>query len=167
MRILIAGKLNKSGYTLIELVAVVALIGLFLTISVPKLRETLFSSSLKSAVRRLTGTIEQLRVDAVREHEELRLHLDLESDSYWITSSGMSDEEREDATRIGLPSGVDLVDVGFPAGKVMIGSAAIRFFPRGYAEEALIHLRDGSDTVYTLFIRPFLPKVKIENYYVE
>lgn len=168
MRILIAGKLNKTpGYTLIELVAVVVLIGLFITISIPKLRETFFSSNLKSAVRGLTGTIERLRADAVREHKEFWLNFDLDSDSYWITFSGMNDKEIEDATHTRLPSGVDLMDVVSPAGKVMVGSTAIRFSPRGYAGEAVIHLSDRSDTIYTLFLQPFLPKVKIENQYVE
>ncbi|MBW2644847.1 MAG: prepilin-type N-terminal cleavage/methylation domain-containing protein [Deltaproteobacteria bacterium] len=167
MRISIAGKSSNKGYTLIELVAVVVLIGLFLTISVPKLRETLFSSNLKSAVRRLTGTIEQLRSDAVREHQELRLNFDLDSESYWVTSSNMNDKEIEDVTRIRLPSGVDLIDIVSPSGKVMVGSAKIRFSPRGYVEEALIHLGDRSDNVYTLFLPSFLPKVKIENQYIE
>ncbi|MFH1673737.1 MAG: GspH/FimT family pseudopilin [Pseudomonadota bacterium] len=167
MRISIAGKSSNKGYTLIELVAVVVLIGLFLTISVPKLRETFFSSNLKSAVRRLTGTIEQLRSDAVREHQELRLNFDLDSESYWVTSSNMNDKEIEDVTRISLPSGVDLIDVASPSGKVMVGSTAIRFSPRGYVEESLIHLGDRSENVYTLFLPSFLPKVKIENQYIE
>lgn len=167
MRISIAGKSSNKGYTLIELVAVVVLIGLFMTISVPKLRETFFSSNLKSAVRRLTGTIEQLRSDAVREHQELRLNFDLDSESYWVTSSNMNDKEIEDVTRIRLPSGVDLIDVASPSGKVMVGSTAIRFSPRGYVEESLIHLGDRSENVYTLFLPSFLPKVKIENQYIE
>ena len=167
MRILTAGKSNRNGYTLIELVAVVVLISIFLTIAIPKLRETLFSSGLKSAVRKLSGTIGQLRADAVREHKELWLHLDLESNSYWITSSGMSDEEREGVAPRPFPSGVDLIDVDTTTGKVTIGSTAIRFSPRGYVEETRIHLSDDAGTVYTLLIQPFLPKVKIENDYVE
>lgn len=169
MRISITGNLNKSGYTLIELVAVMVLIGLFFTISVPKLREVFFSSNLKTSVRRLAGTIEQLRAEAVRDHKEMRLNLDIDADTYWITDSGMSDEEIEGVTRKEFQSGVDLMDVAYPAvaDKIMTGSTAIRFFPKGYVEEARIHLDDGSDTAYTLFLRPFLPKVKIEDHYVE
>lgn len=167
MRMSTAGNSSNKGYTLIELVAVVVLLGLFLTISVPKLRETFFSGNLKSAVRRLTGTIEQLRGDAVREHKEFWLNLDLDSESYWITSSDMNDKEIEEVTRIRLPSGVNLIDVASISGKVMDGSTAIRFSPRGYVEESLIHLGDGSDNVYTLFLPSFLPKVKIENQYIE
>jgi general secretion pathway protein H len=166
MRILTAGKSNRNGYTLIELVVVVVLISIFLTIAVPKLRETLFSSGLKSAVRRLTGKVAQLRADAVRKHTAYWLYLDLESNSYWdSTSPEVIDEERKDIEK--LPSGVDLIDVDSSTGKVTIGSTAIRFSPRGYVEESRIHLRDESGTVYTLLIQPFLPKVKIENGYVE
>lgn len=167
MQILTAGKSNRNGYTLIELVAVVVLISIFLTIAIPKLRETLFSSGLKSTVRKLSGTIGHLRADAVREHKESWLHLDLESNSYWITSSDMSDEEREGVAPRPLPSGVDLLDVDSPGGKVTLGSTAIYFSPRGYVEETRIHLRDETDTVYTLLLQPFLPRVKIENDYVE
>ena len=167
MRILTAGRSNRNGYTLIELVAVVVLISIFLSIAVPKLRETLFSSGLKSAARQLSGTIGRLRADAVREHKESWLHLDLESNSYWITSSDMSDEEREDVAPRPLPSGVDLVDVDSSTGKITVGSTAIRFSPRGYVEETRIHLSDDAGTVYTLLIQPFLPKVKIKNDYIE
>jgi hypothetical protein len=79
----------------------------------------------------------------------------------------MSDEEREEVAPRPLPSGVDLIDVDSPTGKVTLGSTAIRFSPRGYVEETRIHLRDEVDTVYTLLLQPFLPKVKIESDYVE
>ena len=166
MRILIAGKSNRNGYTLIELVAVVVLISIFLTIAIPKLRETLFSSGLKSTVRKLSGTIGRLRADSVREHTEHWLHLDLESNRYWeSTYPEVIDEERKDIEK--LPPGVNLMDVDSPTGKVTLGSTVIRFTPRGYVEETRIHITDDAGTVYTLLIQPFLPKVKIENDYVE
>lgn len=168
MRILIAGKSNRSGYTLIELVAVVVLISIFIGIAVPKLRETLFSSGLRSAVRRLTAKIVELRSDAVRKHTEYWLHLDLESNSYWeSTSPGVNDEEPKGTKK--LSPGVDLVDVVFPSDEVtvMLGRTKIYFSPRGYVQETQIHLRDETGTVYTLLIQPFLPKVKIENDYIE
>jgi prepilin-type N-terminal cleavage/methylation domain-containing protein len=168
MRILIAGKSNRNGYTLIELVAVVVLISIFISVAVPKLRETLFSSGLKSSVRRLTSKIAQLRADAVRKHTEYWLHLDLESNSYWeSTSPEVIDEEPKDIEK--LSPGVDFVDVVFPSDEVtmMVGRTKIYFSPRGYVEETRIHLRDQADTVYTLLLQPFLPQVKIENDYVE
>jgi len=59
--------LKRNGYTLVELALVVFLLGLMLTLAVPRVRENLLSDGLKSTERRLIGAIRQLRADAVRE----------------------------------------------------------------------------------------------------
>ncbi|HDZ90866.1 MAG TPA: prepilin-type N-terminal cleavage/methylation domain-containing protein, partial [Deltaproteobacteria bacterium] len=58
---------DKRGYTLIELIVVVLLIGLVLTLTAPRLRDSLLSDDLKSAARRLIGITNDLRNEAIRE----------------------------------------------------------------------------------------------------
>lgn len=168
MRISIIGNFNGShalskGYTLLELAVVMVLIGIFLGFSVPKLRQNLFSSDLKSSVRILKGQIEQLRTDAVRRHEDLALTIDIDSNSYRVVPSRTKDPEQKEVTPIQLPSGVDITRVDSAERKVTVGSTKIIFSRKGYVSESLIHLTDRSATAYTILIRPFLPKVRIEK----
>ncbi len=67
-----------------------------------------------------------------------------------------------------LPDGFRLLDVLFP-GKVPIstGIATIRFYPKGYSDQVMIHLADDHADRITYEIKPFLPLLHIHDGYIE
>jgi len=161
---------GKKGFTLIELVVVVLLIGLTMVLSVPRLRYAMLTDDLRGTVRRMVGTVRTLRNEAIREQKVYALHFDLESNRLWADSADMTDEERIAAHQkaFQLPKGVRVLDVWRSGkGKEVAGEAVIRFTKKGYMEQSVIHLGAEDGRRFTLIFSPFLGRVKVLEEYIE
>ena len=162
---------NTKGYTLIELVVVIILLGLVFSITAPRFRDALLTDNLKSATRKLVGRINELRTDAVQEQSNPVLFFDLDANMYWHGFADMTGEERDDlrdrnATH--LPEGVRITDISFSdKEKKLAGEVPIRFNKRGYVRQCAIHLESNDGREFTIVLRTFLPGVKIFEKYVE
>lgn len=157
-----------AGFTLIELIVVIALISTMLFFSLPRLQGNPFGDDANKSTRWLIGKISALRENAVRNGRRYGLHLDLDTGRIWETSAAMSPEEIEQAAlnnSDALPADVHLVDVEFARkGKQNSGLAEITFYRTGYADKTLIHLQED-ETYRSLLIEPFLSDVKIFEKY--
>jgi prepilin-type N-terminal cleavage/methylation domain-containing protein len=159
-----------KGFTLIEVMVILILIGIVLVFTIPRFQTGFATDDLKASTRKMIGLIRGLKDEAVREHKTCFLHFDLESDRYWIDSTVMSEEERARAAEnaLALPGGVHVLDVWFrDKGKQMVGQTAIRFTEKGYIQPSVIHLGEEDERVFTLVLSPFLGKVKIYEEYIE
>ena len=155
---------SKEGFTLIELIVVMMLIGLMTAITVPRFRYALLTDNLKTATRKLAGIVKGLREDAIREHKTLILHFDLDANRFWIDSAGMTEEEqilaREKASS--LPKGVRILGVWSKGkDKQVGGETAIRFNKHGYVQQSVIHLGAEDGREFTLELSPFLRRVRV------
>jgi general secretion pathway protein H len=162
-------KSNHKGFTLIELVVVMALIGIILFLAVPNVRDQLFNDGLKTAVRNLVGTARELRSSAVREQVDYVLHMDLDNNLLWSMSADMTPEKQSEMKKraVHLPAGVKFADIAlFGKNKQTSGEATVKFFSRGYVQPAAIHLTDGNRKM-TLVINPFVSAFKIHDMYVD
>ena len=150
--------------------AVIVLIGLMLTLTVPRLRESLLTDTLKSTVRKMVGTVKYLRNEAVRERRPYVLHFDFESVSFWADYPDMTEEERTEAKKqaFSFPKEVLLMDVWSKGeGKKGDGEAQILFSERGYVKQSAIHIGSEDGRKYTLVLSPFLGRVQVLEEYVE
>jgi prepilin-type N-terminal cleavage/methylation domain-containing protein len=162
--------LGKSGYTLIELIVVMALIGIMLGVSAPKIRETLLSDPLKGTARKMMGVIHEARNESIRMRKAHALHMDMETNRFWMDTAMMSDEERDMARKEGsvLPDTVRIRDVWLAnRGKKSAGETGILFSEKGYVQPSAIHLACKDGRQWTLVLSPFIGKVKIFEKYVD
>jgi general secretion pathway protein H len=160
---------SYKGFTLIELSVVVFLIGLMLLIAVPKVRDTILSDGLKTAVNHLTGTARELRSDAVRNQVDYILHLDLDNNLIWAHSADITPEARDEIKKraFKLREEVDILDVYlFGKEKITHGEALIRFSRKDYMHPAVVHLAQN-ERRFTLVFEPFLSTVRTYNKYVD
>jgi len=158
---------NCHGFTLIELIVVISLIGLMLFFSLPRLQNNPFLDDSKKSSRWLIGKIQALKESAVRDHKLYTLHFDLDSGRVWETSESMSPEEIESAVlnSYALPDDLRILDIEYPTkGKINSGQATISFYKAGYTDKALVHMQDG-DTYLSFLIEPFLPNVQFFEKY--
>lgn len=161
---------TDSAYTLIELTVVMFLIGLMLALTIPRIQYAFLSDDLKTATRRMIGTIKTLREKAIREQKAFKLYLDMESNRYWDESNGMTEDERSEKRDNApvLPGNVQIIDVSRRGkGKKSVGDAVIRFSKKGYVEHAVVHLGTKNDSVRALVLSPFLGTVKVYDEYVD
>jgi len=162
---------SSKGYTLIELIVVVILLGMIFSFAAPKFRDAVLADDLKSATRRLIGKIMEMRSEAIQKHVDQYLNFDLDKNGYWPVSGDVTPEGRtlaHENNAVYLPGSVRITDIWFKdIGKKMAGDAAIRFTKDGYAQQSAIHLESEDGREFTIVVNQFLPKVKVIESYVE
>lgn len=83
---------------MIELMVAMAIVGLLFAVAAVGLRKA-FDVGLKESARRLSSVVRYLRIQAVTEHQTLRLMLDVGRSLYWVEKSAapavISPEEEE------------------------------------------------------------------------
>jgi prepilin-type N-terminal cleavage/methylation domain-containing protein len=162
-------RMNRRGYTLVEIAVVIVLVGVIFLIAIPKVRDTLSGDAMRTAARHLSGAARELKASAVREQIDHFLHLDLDRRLYWNTRDDMTADARtaRRSQARPLPSGVRFADVSLAGtGKKNEGEVTIRFFSRGYVQPTVIHLTDD-DRVMSLILQPFLSTFDVQDKYVD
>jgi prepilin-type N-terminal cleavage/methylation domain-containing protein len=158
------------GFTLIELIAVIALITLMLGFATPRLAANLLEDQTKKASRWLLLTIPALKMKAVSEGRIYRLKIDLSGRRLWSMNDDMNEEQLEAAAEKSyqMPDEVWVMDVAFADDRrTNSGEAEIVFSPQGYSDQAIIHLENRDGARRSFLIEPFLPNVKMVDGYVE
>lgn len=197
---------RASGFTLVELLVALALVGLLMGLMVGQVRK-LFQREMKQSAGHLATTIRYLYNKSVSDGVLLRLVIDLGENRYWVESStdALTIQKETEEVRptekkleeehaksdssalqpkepsfspegssllkpVHLPKGVFFKDVyaEHQVAPLSDGKAYLYFFPQGYAERAVIHLRDAKDEVhFSLEVNPVTGGVKIEKGYKE
>ena len=155
------------GFTLIELIVVISLIGLMLFFSLPRLQNNPFIDDSKKSARWLIGKIQLLKESAIRDQKQYLLHFDLDSGRIWETNESMSQEDQETAVlnSYALPEDVRIIDVQYPAKeKITSGQTEIAFYKAGYTDKAFVHMQEG-ETYLSFLIEPFLSNVQVIEEY--
>jgi len=158
---------QENGFTLLELIVVITLLGIMLVFTVPRFHNTLFVDESKKSARWIIGKIRALKEAAIRNQTNFTLHIDLDTQQYWETDESMSAETRESAAlnAASLPGDLKIADIEYPIrGKINSGRADIMFYKTGYTDKLLIHLQDDAQYV-SFLIEPFLSGVtRYETY---
>ena len=157
-----------NGFTLIELIVVISLMGLMLFFTLPRLVDNPFLDDSKQSSRWLMGKVQSLKESAIRDQKQYSLHFDLDSGRIWETNESMSPEDIEDAAlnrSYSLPEELRIMDIEYPQkGKIYSGQAEINFYRAGYTDKALVHMQEG-DSYLSFLIEPFLSNVQFFESY--
>ena len=162
-------KHQEPGYTLLELIVVIFLIGTVMFFSVPRFQAAVLPDPAKAASRYILTVVPQLKERAVREKTVFTLHISMEDNAFWISDPAMTEEDRENAMQQGyeLPESVRILDVEYPGNiKLSSGQADLRFYPQGHSDQAWIHLENDEGEQSSLLVQTFLPKVKLIQEYI-
>lgn len=161
------GKSSEEGFTLVELIVVIVIVGIVFSLAMPAIRDTMMNDSLDAATRRLVGTVRELRNEAVREQLDYTLHLDLDGGRYWSETSDMTPEKREEVEgrAVELPAGVRIAGVTFLGREMQTdGEATITFFRGRYTQPAVVRL-GREERLANIACLPFGRAVKVEEGY--
>jgi prepilin-type N-terminal cleavage/methylation domain-containing protein len=149
---------GQLGFTLVELMVVVALLSLFSLLTIPLFGSTGTSSKLDYSARRLNGTIKYLFNEAALSGNEHRLIFNLDHGTY-RASIVEDDGTVVDLAGIGqeskLAGTVRFKDLQFPGRNIFkSGEVTVRIHPTGWLDEVSVHLADESGHELTLHVLP-------------
>ncbi|MGQ0794021.1 MAG: pilus assembly FimT family protein [Deltaproteobacteria bacterium] len=163
---------RKEGFTLIELSVAILLVGVFALVAAPKFQD-LAEVNIKSASRRLGGTIKYLYNEAVFKKKVYRLSFDIDRGEYWVETlegNEFFSSAEPQLRRKKLPDGVRFKDVQTErsVGKSLLDEREyILFSPKGFVEPAVIHIETESGSNYTLVTKPYTGGTIVYDEYVE
>lgn len=161
-----------KGFTLVELMFVLLLLGFMLLLTFPNFREFIAPRDTKRAVLGFVGTLRYAQSQAATTKRKYRLNVDVKENAFWVSMEGEKGKFFRDPSSQGqliyLPTGVIFLDVYHPErGKVREGDAYVEFSPTGWAEECTIHLQKSEQEVFTIFIHPLGGKFEVIAGYLE
>ena len=143
-----AGTLNKkstAGFTLFELIIVMAIMGLILGVAIPNISLSSPERDMDTAIRRLSGAVSEARSRALLKRTPLELHLEPTQ----IVLFQKIDNKKQQIGKSSLPDGVTIT-------RVLVDDEeqrTLQFKPKGITQPANISLSAGSYRK-TVFIKP-------------
>ncbi len=171
MRISRVGILTERGFTLIEILTVLFLIGVLLGLLAPHIHHQ--TQELPAAGLSLIGTVREAYTQAVATRQSQSLCMDLTRGEYWVEAGpcspvgAVSQAGPASPHRHALSLGVQFLDVQTAQHEIVRdGLATVRFFPIGRAERGVIHLEDRARNQLSLLIHPLTGMVSAREGYV-
>ena len=148
----------QRGFTLLELVVVVAIMGVVASLVFPALGDGLRRWRLQGAVREVAATLKFARNQSVAGRAPLQVILDRGRGVYWLDRPG--DPARygpEQAIARGvrlfaLPKGVRFGDVAAAGPDPGAERVGIVFFPKGSSAGAEVQIVDGQGGAYRVSV---------------
>lgn len=158
---------GACGFTLLELIVVVFLIGLLLVVSVPALRDSLLNDPLRSSGRKLIGYIGGVRELVVRQQKSYILYIDLDENRLWHLPEDTEATDLDDPpekVQLQLPDDVELRDLWVPSsGNISRGIHELWISRQGYVEKTVLRLEDGDGETLSFVLHTFLPEIEVRE----
>ncbi len=137
--------ISGFGYTLIELIIVLAIIGTVVSMSVPFVSSFLFRTNLQSSAEDMVSTLRWARRLAITKREEYRVVFDPQRGKYWLEDKeGNAEGERHSLQQNIVFADPDLNKIQEEDGIVEFDhpdDSGISFYPQGTAESGSIYLK--------------------------
>ncbi|BCS56103.1 Tfp pilus assembly protein FimT/FimU [Geobacter sp. SVR] len=163
--------LSRRGFTLIELVVVLALISLVMMLVIPRLPST-ESEDLKNSARTLAATLRYMQDRAATNRTTYYLNFEPGTDTLRISEAAADGSEKEPEDPLlqkrPIEKGIQVADVVVPRlGKVTDGQFRLDIGMGGLRDFIIIHLRAANDSFWTVMAFPAGGKVKVYQGYQE
>jgi prepilin-type N-terminal cleavage/methylation domain-containing protein len=159
---------RRNGFTLIELVVVMALVGIMLFFTIPNFGH-LLTDDLRKTSQWILLQVPKYRSRAVSENQPYFLHVDMDNHRLWFSNSLMSEEEQNLAMEQGfqLADDIRILDILYREDEFAnAGEAFIGFYPKGYSDKAILHLEKEDGDRLSFLFEPFLNQVEMNDGYI-
>ena len=158
---------EQSGFTLLEIVLVMAVIALFIGLTLPRLPD-ISGARLQKAARNVSMTMQTARMRAVTLRRYYRVEVDVDADQIFLSYFGPEGTFiRDDEVPALEIKDTDIVDmITSTRGRTREGIGWIHVSPRGFMEPSMVHLRDARGRDLTVSPSPAGGRVRVLDGYV-
>ncbi len=152
---------EPNGFTLLELVLVLVLMGLIAGLTLPFVVSTLDRIKLQSEVRQVTSALQFARSEAISKKTLFTFNVDIENNQYWLAIP-----KHEEVTQSKqLDETVKVIDYQRANETLTEGTFMILFYPQGNSSGGTLRFKSLDDkkeeNIYAVIIDPITGKPKI------
>ena len=159
---------DNKGFTLIELVVVVAIVGMLLASVAIRFDSLTVSARLRASAREIASTIGLAHSRASSTGRAQTLVFDTDNQQYWIESPAPEGESTESPRAKGLYRNISFKDIQI--GEELYGergTLSIEISPLGVTSACMIHLEAEGGGEMTLEVCPLTGSVRFFEGYKE
>ncbi|MCL4501187.1 MAG: GspH/FimT family protein [Deltaproteobacteria bacterium] len=146
------GLCREGGFTLLELVAVMALLALLMGLVLPGLMRTAKKEGIRANLRQFATVLRLARSQAATSHRRVRVFLNKENGSYWLEGSNQK----------GVLAGMRLGDTRLVWEGVDRRQGYIAFYSDGTSSGGKLVMTDPAGRVYSLDVEIITGKVTLK-----
>ena len=152
---------RQNGFTLLEMVLVLVLMGLIAGLTLPFVVSTLDRIKLQSEVRQIASALQFARSEAISKKTLFTFNIDINQNQYWLAIT-----KHEEATQPKqLDETVQIVDYQKGNETITEGTFMILFYPRGNSSGGTLRFKSLDDkkeeNIYAVTIDPITGKPNI------
>ena len=156
-------KREPNGFTLLEMILVLVMMGLIAGLTLPFVVSTLDRIKLQSEVRQISSAIQFTRSEAISRKTLFIFNVDIDKYQYWLAIP-----KQEEVTQSKpIDETVQIMDYQRADETLTEGTFMILFYPRGNSSGGTIRFKSIDDkdeeNIYAVTIDPITGKPKIEH----
>ncbi len=158
-------ELSCSGFTLLELMIVMIVMGLMAAIVVPFTGTTIARMELKTAAKKTASALRYCRNRAAMEKKTYIAGIDFADNILFVTEKKDSDKEPEDKNvkKYRLPEGVVIKRIDYNGKEIDQGEFSFIFFPNGSCSGGTITLAGKRAKTFSIKVDSITGIVTIED----
>ena len=130
-----------QGFTMVELLVVLFLIGLMFSIAIPSFIHTVEALKFKATARQIVSTLKFARNTAVFKQRSQTVGFDIDNDLYYLEGQRVDGDEEflsQGMKTVKLPSDVSIESVEMVKDRIESGKGNILFYPDGSSSSGAI-----------------------------
>ena len=156
-------KREPNGFTLLEMILVLVMMGLIAGLTLPFVVSTLDRIKLQSEVRQIASAIQFTRSEAISRKTLFTFNVDINKSQYWLAIP-----KQEEVTQSKpIDETVQIMDYQRADETLTEGIFMILFYPRGNSSGGTIRFKSIDDkdeeNIYAVTIDPITGKPKIKH----
>jgi prepilin-type N-terminal cleavage/methylation domain-containing protein len=152
---------RSSGFSLLELIIVLVIVGLVVLLAAPTLTKSLHHMELKTAVKRTSAILRMCRSDAINKRKVYLVDFDTTSNLVTVLSADKGEDKPKEMKSYPLPAEIRMekIDVG----KTLFDVSSFEFYLNGGSNGGTAEFRGRGSGGYAIDVDAMTGTVKIRG----